>query len=154
MSDTPTKTQLNKISKLGGDPNSVNTRDDADEYIDELEDQKDRFEDRVQHALDWVFVDPLDPSLIPVKKPTKAIMADAIRYGDEQGWGDEWESQDGATEIDLIIYAVYQVAPQLLKKNERPPRLPGQSKGIGSFIFFIITFVGISLWLLRACTKL
>jgi len=134
----PTKVQLNKIAKLGGDQQKATNRWRAEEYIEELEDKDEQFKDRIDEALDWIFGDPDSRSMVPVKKPNKAVMAKALQYGDAQGWGEGWESKDGCTEYDLMPVAVYAVAPELLKKNEDPPRLPGQSKGKGCLLPLIL----------------
>ena len=134
----PTKAQLNKIAKLDGDPQKATNRWRAEEYIEELEEKEEQFKDRIDEALDWIFGDPDSRSMVPVKKPNKAVMAKALQYGDAQGWGEGWESKDGATEYDLMAVAVYAVAPELLKKNEDPPQLPGQSKGKGCLLPFVL----------------
>lgn len=147
----PSKAQINKIVKLGGDPSKAINNWRAEAYIEELEEKEDDFNTRVVDALEWLFGDPDSRSMMPVKKPTKAIMKKALQYGDSQGWGEGWESKDGATEFDLMPVAVYAVAPELLKENESPPRLRGQSsgggaKGKGCLIPFIL--------MLGACSAL
>jgi len=138
----PTRSQLNKIVKLGGDPQKATNRWRAEDYIEELEDEKEQFKDRIDEALEWLFGDADSRSVMPVRKPTKAVMAEALKYGDSQGWGEGWESKDGATECDLMAVAVYAVAPDLLKKNESPPQLPGESsggsKGKGCLLPFVL----------------
>jgi len=139
----PSKAQINKIVKLGGDPSKAINNWRAEAYIEELDEKEDDFNTRVEDALEWLF-DADSRSMMPVKKPTKAIMRKALEYGDAQGWGEKWESKDGATECDLMPVAVYAVAPELLKKNELAPQLnvqssSGKAKGKGCLIPIILT---------------
>ncbi len=135
-----TKAQLNKIVKRGGDPSKAINNWRAEAYIEELDEKEDDFNTRVEDALEWLFGDPDSRSMMPVKKPTKAIMRKALEYGDAQGWGEGWESKDGATEYDLMAVAVYTVAPDLLKQGESVPELrrnpssPPKGKGCLSVI--------------------
>ncbi len=122
----PTKTQLARIKKLGGQPDKAVNIWRADEYIEELEEREEDFDTRIEDALDWLFGDPDSRAMMPVRKPSKAIMRKALAHGDEQGWGEGWETKDGVTEIDLMAVAVYTVAPDLLKQNANPPCLPVQ----------------------------
>lgn len=147
----PSKAQINKIVKMGGDPSKATNNWRAEAYIEELEQTEDDFNTRVEDVMEWFFGDADSRAMMPIKKPTKAVMRQALEYGDAQGWGEGWESKDGATEFDLMPVAVYVVAPELLKKNESPPRLRGQasgggSKGKGCLIPFIL--------MLGACSTL
>ncbi|OGV66809.1 MAG: hypothetical protein A2498_13145 [Lentisphaerae bacterium RIFOXYC12_FULL_60_16] len=118
-----TKEQLARIKKLGGDSGTAINTWRADKYIEELEQKEEDFNTRVDDALEWLFGDPDSRSVMPVKKPSKAVMQKALKYGDNQGWGEGWECKDGATEHDLMSVAVYTIAPELLKQDERPPSL-------------------------------
>lgn len=135
----PTKTQINRIIKLGGDPEKATNRDEAEDYIWDLEqireDEKDRKEDekyqlesRAQSAIEnfYTFYDAEDREMVAMKKPSMAVMKKAILYGDEQDWGKDWDDPARGTnkeyeEESLIEVAVYAVAPQLLKREYMPP---------------------------------
>ena len=154
----PTKEQLSRIKKLGGDSGKAINTWRADEYIEELEQKEEDFNTRVEDALEWLFGDPDSRSVMPVKKPSKAIMRKALVYGDAQGWGEGWESKDGATEYDLMAVAVYTVAPDLLKQGESVPELrrtpSSQPKGKGCFSVILIavggslTFTWLAVWVI------
>lgn len=120
----PTKAQLTKIRKLGGDPEKAINTWRAENYIEELEDSKQENESRIEEALEWFFGDKDIRDSMPVKKPTKAIMQKALEYGEVQGWGKDWESNSDGKEYDLIPVSIYAVAPELLKKNAKPPQMP------------------------------
>lgn len=114
----PTREQLSRIKKLGGDvAKSINFWR-ADAYIEELEQKEDNFNTRIEDALEWFFGDSETRSVMPVKKPTKAIMRKALDYWDNQGWGEGCEA-----EHDRMAVAIYAVAPNLLKQNESPPSI-------------------------------
>ncbi len=132
------KAQINKIVKLGGDPEQAVNSWRADEYIERLEEKQEEFESRVEDAIEWMFGDAESRGMMSVKKPSKAVMGKALRYGDAQGWGDNWEN--GETESEYNPYnqmdlAIYTVAPELLKDGESVPALrstpPRQPKGKG-----------------------
>lgn len=118
----PTKEQLSRIKKLGGDLGKSINIWRADAYIEELEQKEDDFNTRIEDALECFFGDAETRSWMPVKKPTKAIMRKALDYGDNQGWGENWDSV-GVTDADHMAVAVYAVAPNLLKQNESPPSI-------------------------------
>ncbi len=124
----PTKSQTDKILRLGGDPNSVSNQLEAEEYTEYLENIKEDFDIRVSYAYDYTFGDPDVSRLMCVKRPPKAVMARALKYGDAQGWGNGWEcfgskeaGNDGIDSYSHMEKAVYAVAPELLKKNATPP---------------------------------
>lgn len=128
----PTKAQLNKIVKLGGDSQKAANRWRADEYIEELEQQARQFEDRVDEALDWMFGDADSRSMMSVKKPSKAVMKKAILFGEAQEWGEGWEGFGVDSDLDqysMMDFAIYTVAPELLKTGESPPRMPVRGRG-------------------------
>jgi len=127
----PTKAQLNKIVRLGGDPQKPSSRWRADEYIEECEERRqeeqEELADRVDEAMDWVFGDADGRAMMSVRKPAKATMRKALLFGDSQGWGDYWESVDSTSELDsfaLVDFALYSVAPELLKPGKPLPRMP------------------------------
>jgi len=123
----PTKAQLNKIAKLGGDPEKASNRWRADEYIDELEEKVEQSQDRIDEAVEWMFGDAESRSMMSVKKPSKAVMKKAILFGESQGWGEGWEDPGGDSDLNpysLMDFAVYSVSPELLKSGESPPRMP------------------------------
>lgn len=127
----PTKAQLNKIAKLGGDPQQAANRWRADEYIDELEERAEQFQDRIDEAVEWMFGDAESRSMMSVKKPSKAVMKKAILFGESQGWGEGWEDPGGDSEFNpysVMDFAVYSVAPELLKSGEAPPRMPSRGR--------------------------
>jgi|BioPla2DNA2_1021312.scaffolds.fasta_scaffold47599_2 hypothetical protein len=157
----PTKAQLNKIAKLGGDPQKATNRWRADEYIERLEEKQEEFESRVEDAIEWMFGDAESRGMMSVKKPSKAVMGKALRYGDAQGWGESWEN--GETESEYNPYnqmdlAIYAVAPELLKDGESvpvlqrtPPRQP-RGKGCLSVILMAaggsLTFAWLVVWVI------
>lgn len=127
----PTKAQLNKLTKLGGDPQQAANRWRADEYIDELEEKAEQFQDRIDEAVEWMFGDAESRSMMSVKKPSKAVMKKAILFGESQGWGEGWEDPGGDSELNpysLMDFAIYSVAPELLKPGESPPRMPARGR--------------------------
>lgn len=158
----PSKAQLSKIARLGGDPSRATNNWRADEYIAELEEGLEQFKATVDEALEWVFGDPEFRSMMPLKKPTKAIMGRALKYGDAQGWAEGWssgEGKDGSIGIDLILIAVYAVAPELLKKGKYPPRMPSRApvgqtlKGKGCLIPVAFVLLFSSLLLVCFCRR-
>jgi hypothetical protein len=129
-----TSAQLKKIKTLGGDVTKAINTWRAETYIDELEELKERgaeeLNERIDNAYDLGkdFDDKWDCS---VKRPSKAIMKKAIQYGIDQGWGKHWDDA-GLDNIynpySLIGYAIYCVAPELLKPNHKPPQMPLPNK--------------------------
>lgn len=128
--------QLDMIKELGGDSSKATNRWRTDEYIEQLEEQeeerlclleqqREEAEVRVQDAIDWFFADRDMTSRSPVKKPSKKTMGQALRFGDEQGWGENWESNHEQM-FDLLHYALYSVAPNSLKPGWTPPERPSQ----------------------------
>lgn len=151
----PTKAQLNKIAKLGGDPQRAANRWRADEYIEELEEKAEQFQDRIDEALEWMFGDADSRSMMSVKKPSKAVMKKAILFGESQAWGEGWEDLEGESEFNpysLMDFAVYSVAPELLKSGESTPRMPTRGcvaspKGKGCLLVAVaILFALLVIW--------
>ena len=156
-----TKAQINKIVKLGGDPQQAVNRWRADDYIERLEEKQEEFESRVEDAIEWMFGDAESRGMMSVKKPSKAVMGKALRYGDAQGWGESWET--GETECEYNPYnqmdvAIYAVTPELLKDGESvpvlqrtPPRQP-RGKGCLSVILMAaggsLTFAWLVVWVI------
>ncbi len=136
----PTKAQLNKIVKLGGDPGKAINRWRADDYICELEDKAEEFATRVEDVITCFFDDPLDRSMMPVKKPSKKIVEEAIKYGDAQDWHEGWDYND--VDGKWVSFAIYAVAPQLLKKNATPPKLPSKGMGCLSMVMAVVGLLG------------
>ena len=143
------KAQLNKIAKLGGDPEQAVNSWRADEYIERLEEREEEFEIRVEDAIQWMFGDAESRGVMSVKKPSKAVMGKALRYGDAQGWGEKWEN--GETESEYNPYnqmdlAIYAVAPELLKDGESVPVLrrapPRSPRGKGCLSIVLMTAGG------------
>ncbi len=124
----PKKAQINKIIKLGGDLAKAKNRWRAENYIVDLEYEaegaKEEFEIRIDDALD-VFFGPYCSAIF--KKPTKSIMQKVLHYGEQQGWGMNWESDLNLDYYELMDFAVYTIAPDRLKDGYRPPKKP---KGI------------------------
>ena len=153
----PTKGQISKIVKLGGDPsNAINTWR-ADEYIEILEEQQDEFEIRVEDVIEWYFGDADDRETMSVKKPSKAIMAKALRFGDAQGWGNNWEDsgiESAYNPYSMIEYSIFSVAPDLLKDGEKKPVLfkdaPNKQKGKGCLLAlcFFVVGSGALMWII------
>ena len=132
----PAKAQINKIVKLGGDPSKAVNRWRAEAYIEELEEKQETFSDRVDQTLESLFGDAEDRSLIVVRKPSKAVLAKALKYGDDQGWGEGWEDDfapSSPSPYDRLSVAIYAVAPELLKKGESPPRLLSKAESDAQF---------------------
>lgn len=131
--------QKAKILKLGGDLSNAKNQWRAEEYIEKLEDQR---ETRIEDAIEYVFGDSDSRSMMSVKKPSRTIMEKALRFGDAQGWGPNWENPELESDYNpygLLDYAIFSVAPELLKKGERPPRMPGKtSKGKGCLLPLIV----------------
>lgn len=125
----PTQAQSKRIAKLGGDPQKAKNQWRADEYIEELENEEEEFKFRVDDAIDFMFGDADTRSMMSVRKPPRTVMEKAIRYGEAQGWGDGWEDAGRKSDLNpfaLMDVAVYAVAPDLLKQNETPPRMPSR----------------------------
>lgn len=122
----PTKTQLNEIKKLGGDPTQVKNRWRADYYIDDLEGIRDEFEDRVENALDDWTISEYGAEM-PVKKPSRTVMREALKYGDSQGWQEGWETptsyRSSRIAEKMLAVAIYNVDPDRLKEGAEPPTL-------------------------------
>ncbi|MDA0323676.1 MAG: hypothetical protein O2923_13335 [Verrucomicrobia bacterium] len=119
--------------KLGVDPQKAINNWRADGYIEELEEKEERFKERIESVLEYMFDDPEDRAIMSVKKPPKGVMAKALEHGDAQ-WGEDWENNgyDGFDQWDLMSAAIYAVSPESLKKNEKPPKLHRRSSGEGS----------------------
>lgn len=115
----PSNAQISRIVKLGGDPAKVTNAWRADEYVNALEEQQEELTTRAEEVLDFVFGDTESRSIMSVRKPSRKVMEQALLYGDTQGWEEGWEDHD------LVDVAVYAVAPELLKRGESPPRMPG-----------------------------
>jgi hypothetical protein len=131
----PTKAQLNKITKLGGDPQKATNQWRADEYIDELEEKTEQFQARIDEALGWMFGDADSRSMMSVKKPSKAVMKKAFLFGEAQGWGEGWEDPGVDSDLNpysLMDFAIYSVAPDLLKSGDSPPRMPTRDRPASS----------------------
>ena len=78
-----------------------------------------------------MFGDADSRSMMSVKKPSKAVMKKAILFGESQGWGEGWEDPGRDSEFNpysLLDFAVYSVAPELLKSGESPPRMPTRGR--------------------------
>lgn len=120
----PTKAQLKKIEKLGGAPNSISTRGEAEDFIDSAESAEDDMEFRAYDAISTHFEGLGDSREMPMKKPSAKLMREAIAYGDSQGWPERWEIRD-----NYVAAAIYAVAPDKLKNKHDPPREPGKAKG-------------------------
>jgi hypothetical protein len=123
----PTNAQLKKIAKLGGDPEKAIYFELADEYIYELEQSAEQFTDRANEALDSMYGMPCGFSTWSVKKPSCSVMKKALRYGDSQGWEKGWDDPGSDSDFNpysLLIFAIYSVAPNLLKPGESPPLMP------------------------------
>ena len=152
----PTRAQLNTIAKLGGDSQKASNRWRAEKYIEELRDRQEQFKDRIVDTLAMIFGDPDSRSIMCVKKPSQAVMGKALQFGDSQGWGEEWESFGSNTDsYELVEFAVYSVAPELLKSGASPPTLPTrdrpasrQDKGCLLFGSAILSVPMIILWLI------
>ncbi|MFA6875376.1 MAG: hypothetical protein WCQ87_01935 [Parabacteroides sp.] len=155
----PTKAQLNKIAKLGGDSQKGINRWRAEEYIDELEekaeDKAEQFQERIDDVLDFMFGDADLRSMMNVKKPSKAVIKKAILFGDSQGWGEGWADPVGNSDLNpdsLVDFAIYSVAPELLKSGKVAPQMPtlggGTSdKGQGCLLAVIVIFtVPLIIW--------
>lgn len=133
----PSDALIAKIIKLGGDPAKAKNKWRAVRYIELLEDQQEK---RIDEAVEYVFGDSDMRSMMCVNKPSSKIMKKALQFGDEQGWGPNWENPELKSDYNpfgLLDYAIYSVAPELLKKGERPPRMPGkssQAKGKGCLL--------------------
>jgi hypothetical protein len=144
-----TKAQLNKIVKLGGNPEQAVNRWRADDYIERLEEKEEEFEERIEEAIEWTFGDADSREMMSVKKPSKAVMRKALRYGDAQGWGENWEDPGRDSEYNpytLMDVAIYSVAPELLKEGESVPALQrsssNQSKGKGCLSIILVAAGG------------
>jgi DNA-directed RNA polymerase subunit RPC12/RpoP len=132
----PSKAEISKILKLGGDPAKATNAWRTEQYVEELEEAHENFRDRVDQALESLFSDADDRSLMSVKKPSKSILAKALEYGDDQGWGAAWEDDfapSSPSPYERMSVAIFAVAPDLLKKGESPPRLLSRAEADEQF---------------------
>lgn len=141
----PTKSQLNRIAKLGGDASATMNRWRADELIYRLEEKEEEFTSRVDDVLECNFS---YADMCSMRKPSKKVMAQALKYGDLKGWAEDWD-----TDVEHLEVAIYCVAPELLKKGEPTPSLNRgrhdsevAKKGCGCFTA-MVALVGASLGL-------
>lgn len=120
----PSPEALDRIKQLGGDVGKATNVWRAEEYLEELEDAYSYIVGRAEEILEADFSAPGARDAFDVKKPSKAIMIEAIKYGDAQ-WQQEWENtlDSRYDRYFLISSAIYAVAPQLLKKDCMPPVL-------------------------------
>lgn len=152
------KAQINKIVKLGGNPEQAVNSWRADEYIERLEEKQEEFDSRIEDAIEWMFGDSESRSMMSVKKPSKAVMGKALRYGDAQGWGENWETGERESEYNpynQMDVAIYSIAPDLLKNGEsvpclrRTPPRPQKGKGCLSVIFMAVGGSISFIWLIE-----
>lgn len=134
----PTKEQLKQIKALGGDVSKAINNWRAETYIEQLEELAEE-EDELKHQTEQeeniriecayeLGKNLYDKWDLDVKRPSKTIMKKAIQYGIDQGWGQNWDDIGLDENIyhpcSLIAYAIYCVAPELLKPDKKPPQMP------------------------------
>lgn len=140
----PSPEVLSKIKQLGGDVGRATNVWRAEEYIGELEEAAAYVASRAEDILD-VFNEPGSREAFDVKKPTLAVMIEAVKYGDAQ-WKQDWEDvlDSQYDRYFLISSAVYAVAPQLLRQDCKPPVLThiepsGQNDGNANDVTDIVS---------------
>ena len=127
--------------------------DEEEEAKDAKECAKEEFAERVTYSVESMFGDSYDRSIMDVKKPSKKVMAEALRYGEAQGWGDDWENNDEM--YNRMEVALYQVSPAILKKGKAPPKLRDKEQeqeqqakaSFAKLVFWVIALVVLWFWL-------
>lgn len=91
----PTKPQLTRITKLGGDPSTVKNRWRAEQYIEELEEKREDYESERDEWADDVLAMHFSRDCLldryTMKKPSKAVLKKVYDYAKEMEYEDLWE---------------------------------------------------------------